>query len=785
MTTEITKVDHQDRAAEMSADSKQPRFSDKEVSEFYISIMNWINNEIENEPEYSPKSRTRDKWLAEVWMMESHLAGVVNSVVSIDKNRGWTLVGGRNQVNKYTKILHNFVAAPNLYGWRNGTSVSALSYYVTDMNSVIEIGRDGKNGPLRQLFSVDSTLCELTDDMEYPLKYFPHGKSVQKWEILDFMRCASLPDMREEYNGLGHCALSRCIELTKLMVAVYEHDREQLGSKAPRGLLLLEGIAQKQWDSAMLIRAAKKEGLEQEYFANVAVLASGGAQTIDAKMVALSNLPKNFDLQAFTSMLMYGYALCFGYDPSEFYPVQFGSLGRGTEMEIQHEKATVKGKLDYAYAFQENLQGEIPPTVEFLFDERDDSGDLTLANVQKTHAEQVAAMRNTGPGDLTSAEARQLWAEMGLIPREWTEVDEDVEIEDTEAPEVEEEEAGDVETDDTESTEAEERRFERLRKKRDRDRLLSSIHIRSAAETFPKEAIVEYSWPQKRVHVLAESGHELLAPPRSYHFISRAVLYDDEGVEITDEDVEKAIEEGDDRMGAEFKSLLLGEPPPEERSFWARILKREDEHWYWDKASFRYVNSAGAVFPQAQMKTMLTESIKLSSEHLNNISNQYANGSITRTQFIDGMRLELKNEYIRNYMLGRGGYGQMTYADWGSVGGDLAAQYRYIDGFADDLLAGKLSPGQIEVRSGMYSNSARESYSKGKEKVMRSWGADEEAWQTAAFSDSCVDCVDFQDEGWQSIGHFPVECDGSTVCLTNCHCGKTYRNSKTGEEYEE
>ncbi|MBE9478879.1 MAG: hypothetical protein IMY80_02855 [Chloroflexi bacterium] len=607
---------------------------------------------------------------------------------------------------------------------------------------------------------------------------------MQKWEILDFMRCASLPDMREEYNGLGHCALSRCIELTKLMVAVYEHDREQLGSKAPRGLLLLEGIDQKQWDSSMVIRAARKEGLEQEYFANVAVLASGGSRSIDAKLVALSKLPQNFDLQAFTSMLMYGYALCFGYDPSEFYPVQFGSLGRGTEMEIQHEKATVKGKLDYAYAFQENLQGELPPTIDFNFDERDDSGDLTLANVQKTHAETVASMRNTGPGDLSVAETRQLWAEYGLIPREWTEVEEDVEIEDTESPEVSEEEAGDVETEDIESAEEEERRFEYLHRKRDRDRLLSNIHVRSAAETFPKEAIVEYSWPQKRMHVLAESGYGLLTPPRSYHFISREVLYDTDEVEITDDDVEKAIQKGEDRLGAEFKSLLLGEPLPEERGFLDRILKRQDDQWYWDASNLRYVNSAGTVFPQAQLRMMMTESIKLSSEYLNNISNQYTNGNITRTQFIDGMRRELKNEYIRQYMLGRGGYEQMTYADWGSVGGDLASQYRYIDGFADDLLAGDLTPGQIETRSGMYSNSAREAYSKGKDKVMRAWGADEESWYTTS-GNSCVDCLDNEAAGWQEIGYFSFPGDGSTICLTACRCGKSYRNSVSGEEYDE
>jgi hypothetical protein len=57
------------------------------------------------------------------------------------------------------------------------------------------------------------------------------------------------------------------------------------------------------------------------------------------------------------------------------------------------------------------------------------------------------------------------------------------------------------------------------------------------------------------------------------------------------------------------------------------------------------------------------------------------------------MRQEIKDEYIRQYLLGKGGITQMTQADWGSIGGMLSEQYGYLDGFAAQIASGNLSEG--------------------------------------------------------------------------------------------
>lgn len=562
----------------MATKSKQPRFT-AEPADVYTATLQWIETAGQDEPKYNPNTKRRDKWLSSFWHLEPHLAGVLHSLISIDSNRGWSLEGGRNQVLRYSRVLHDWRGAPGLYGWRGGAAQLALSYYTADLGGIVELGRDGKNGPLRQLYSVDPTACRTTGSNDLPLAYTPvasTGKALdreQRWRDMDYIRVVSMPSILEKYNGVGYCFESRALELAKLMVAVYQHDQEQLGARAPRGLLLLMGISETQWDEAMRGRQIKDDAMGYQYYGSVAVLATEGIDSIDAKLIALSQLPANFDLQKFTSLLMYGYALCAGYDPSEFYPVQFGSLGRGTEMEVQHQKATGKGGLNFALTLQEQLQRPdvLPASLGFEFEQRDDQGDMLAAQAQKSWAELVKTLRETGEsqgeGSISREESRYLLADKGIIPREWSETETDVEVEDTDDADEEVADQQDVQ-DIAEPAPVMQGRVRRLR----RDELLSKPHILRAVELAPGDALVRYTWNgakrQESVKTLWRSGADLLRP-----MIWRLQpvrrqdddLYSSSAVTITEQDVTAAINEGRRNVGEEFAELLDNEPWEENR----------------------------------------------------------------------------------------------------------------------------------------------------------------------------------------------------------------------------
>lgn len=519
---------------EKETDSKQPRFNKPSPGGFYSRVYEWIRAADLEAPPYQTDSRERDSWLRKFWKREPHFAGVLNSIVAVDKNRGWILSGGRNQVNRYRQILSNY---DDGRGWRHGMGKASLAYYTSDMGAIVENGRDGEDGPLRNIYSVDPARCTLTSSPDYPLMYYPSdslslSQIGQSWRPNDFFRTASMLSTDERFNDLGFCATSRAVEIAKTMIAVYMHDQEKLAARAPRGLLLLKGITEEQWDSAMAARGEKLDSLEQQYYGAVAVLASE-MDDISASLVALSNLPDNFDLETFTSLTMYAYALCVGYDPREFWPVSGGQLGSATESEVQHRKATGKGGMDFILGYQEGLQRQLPGTISFIFQQRDAEGELLDADVAIAKAQVVTTMYESGlqEGDplISKEEARILLADSSLIPDSWTSYEEEVEA-----------------TDDG---------LQRTM------RIVESPQIQRLLQEKPSEPVYSYSWPQDNIRQIWPRPHNGRRSPRRR--IARQdeseVLYDGDDFTITEQDVDTAISEARKRVDDEFADILVAE----------------------------------------------------------------------------------------------------------------------------------------------------------------------------------------------------------------------------------
>lgn len=427
------------RAAVDEAASKQPRFAPTRatLANFFNRVYGWGKDSIYTMPPHLSNSMKRDRWLEMVVKREPYLYGILQSVVSIDKNRGWNLIGGRNQVNRFVKILHNFEAAPDLNGWRNGMSNSAQSYYGADIGCIVEIGRAIKNGPLAKLYSVDPASCRLTGDIDQPLEY-TNGKTddSKEWGPNDYFRVTSMPSTRESMNGLGFCAISRCIELAQVLVGVFDHDKEQLGAKAPRGILTIGGLSQEQWQEALDSAEDDQKAQESRFFANILALASADG-TVSVNLTPFSTVPSGgFDQQKFIEMIICGYALNFGYDPREFWPVSAGALGgTGTEIENQHRRATTKGGLDFPLGFQEKLQEELPDTIQFEIEQRDVNGDISELDLKQRIVSMINDLRTKPnpdePADITFDEARSMLVEAKIIPEEWTATEEPVSVTDT------------------------------------------------------------------------------------------------------------------------------------------------------------------------------------------------------------------------------------------------------------------------------------------------------------------------------------------------------------------
>ena len=188
----------------------------------------------------------------------------------------------------------------------------------------------------------------------------------------------------------------------------------------------------------------------------------------------------------------------------------------------------------------------------------------------------------------------------------------------------------------------------------------------------------------------------------------------------------------------------------------------------------------GRVVPRLQVQSWANQSIDLSPAQ--SWAADLTEGRLSVQYWQQQMRQEIKREYIRQYLAGRGGVEQMTPKDWGSIGGAIAEQYRYLDRFAQEIADGNLTEGQIRMRSSMYINSAREAFERAKERAAAEARLDEVRW-VLGIAEHCEDCVALSNLGWRAAKPWPFKVggrnaypgSGATRCKTNCRCHTEYR----------
>lgn len=200
---------------------------------------------------------------------------------------------------------------------------------------------------------------------------------------------------------------------------------------------------------------------------------------------------------------------------------------------------------------------------------------------------------------------------------------------------------------------------------------------------------------------------------------------------------------------------------------------------FWDPKNAQYVRvdepANNGPISIDEVRALGRESLAASRALVDQWVEDVDEGLLSPDEFDVRMRTEIREEYIRQYLLGIGGTGQMTQADWGSIGGMVGTQYSpYLNDFVAALAAGEVPLGAAQVRAGMYINSGREAFERAHARALEGIAV-EERW-TISPVENCDDCLAFEAMGWQPIGTFPFPGQGDTQCLTNCQCHKEYRN---------
>lgn len=205
--------------------------------------------------------------------------------------------------------------------------------------------------------------------------------------------------------------------------------------------------------------------------------------------------------------------------------------------------------------------------------------------------------------------------------------------------------------------------------------------------------------------------------------------------------------------------------------------------FYWDADVARFRRANGQFVSAADVRRLSEQSITELLSFTDSLASRVANNNISVVEWQAEMRELIKREYIRQYLVGRGGRSAMQFADWGSIGGMLSqTQYNHLTRFAGQIAAGQLTEAQIAARARMYIRSAKQAYEKANKRSKLQAGYEWVSWNLTP-AEHCGDCIDFASLGWQRVDTSPfggcVPCSGCTTCLTNCKCFLSW--SKGGE----
>jgi len=202
-------------------------------------------------------------------------------------------------------------------------------------------------------------------------------------------------------------------------------------------------------------------------------------------------------------------------------------------------------------------------------------------------------------------------------------------------------------------------------------------------------------------------------------------------------------------------------------------------NYAYDKRLHNYVDlSTGRMVSRSVIVDALRDFINSRDLVLENLSEMYANGILSREEFYVAFTNEVANSYKAAAALSQGGWHNLTPSHWGKVGRELRDEYQRIVNFIDDIDNGRYidTDGNMQIaairnRAVAYNSSAYGMFWRLKdEEMMNDDAITEERWWAILDETTCERCARFHAMGWQPKGTFPPP-----PLHPSCRCGKSYR----------
>lgn len=204
----------------------------------------------------------------------------------------------------------------------------------------------------------------------------------------------------------------------------------------------------------------------------------------------------------------------------------------------------------------------------------------------------------------------------------------------------------------------------------------------------------------------------------------------------------------------------------------------------WDDRAQQYRDARGKFVSRKAVRNELDVALEAAQKRGRDLAKSLRDGRISIAEWQRGMVDVIRTSNVYSAAAAKGGWAQMTAADWARTGPRVREQLTYLRNFADQVANGRVDPntgkriaypldGRFEVRAGMYGQQARTSFYGVEMREKRARGVTEAKRVLGAADRSCGACSSAAAAGWQPIEDVPPI--GTLTCLSMCKCEIEYR----------
>lgn len=209
----------------------------------------------------------------------------------------------------------------------------------------------------------------------------------------------------------------------------------------------------------------------------------------------------------------------------------------------------------------------------------------------------------------------------------------------------------------------------------------------------------------------------------------------------------------------------------------AILASRMDAQWSYDRNVGRYRNEKGKFLSQKAVAALVDERIARLNENLRKYTQMLLRGDITLDQWQGSVREAIKSAHIQAAIIGHGGREGMGSAEYGRIGQRLRAEYAYLQQFAADLMAGRISGAMALARVQLYGESIRGSYWEGTSIRQEQQGYSLMRRILDPQANHCQDCLDYAARGLVPLGSVPLP-GQRCACRARCRCSVEYKRQQ-------